>query len=75
MTQPARNAGPFTFARSENRIRMMAMIGIGLIAMPIANGRTSLMPWFMRRERRSVGAYDGRLAPRAPGRVDRCTTW
>ncbi len=51
MTHPARNAGPFTFARFEKRIRMIAMIGIGLMAMPIANGSTSLMPWPMGRER------------------------
>ena len=44
ITHPARNDGPFALARSENRIRMMAMIGTGLMAMPTANGRTSLIP-------------------------------
>ena len=42
-TQPSRNAGPFVLARSENSIRMTAMIGIGLIATPTAYGSTSLM--------------------------------
>ena len=41
--QPPRNAGPLTLARAENRTRMTAMIGIGLMATPIANGRTSLI--------------------------------
>ena len=37
-TQPTRNAGPFTRAFAENSIRMQAMIGTGLIAIPIASG-------------------------------------
>ena len=41
---PNRNASPFTVARFENRMSTIAMIGIGLIAIPIANGRTSLIP-------------------------------
>ena len=43
-THPSRNDNPFTVARFENRMRTIAMIGIGLMAMPIANGRTSLIP-------------------------------
>jgi hypothetical protein len=42
--QPARNIGPFTFARPENSIRITAMIGTGLIATPIAKVRTWLIP-------------------------------
>src|SRR6266496_3831300 len=41
--QPSANTGPFTRARVENRTRITAMIGTGLIATPIANGRTSLI--------------------------------
>ena len=41
MTQPRRNAGPFTRALTENSIRMQAMIGIGLMAMPTASGNRS----------------------------------
>ena len=37
-TQPTRNAGPLTRALTENSIRMQAMIGMGLIAIPIASG-------------------------------------
>ncbi len=40
-TQPMRKAGPFTRAFTENNIRMHAMIGIGLIAMPTASGSRS----------------------------------
>jgi hypothetical protein len=43
-TQPARNMGPLTRARAENSIRMPAMIGVGLIATPIAYVSTALMP-------------------------------
>ena len=43
-TQPARNMGPFTRALCENSIRITAMIGTGLIATPIANVRTALIP-------------------------------
>lgn len=42
---PAKDAGPFTLARLENSIRIIAMIGIGTIATPTANGRTSLIAW------------------------------
>src|SRR4030088_603483 len=41
--QPSANSGPLTRARAEKRTRITAMIGTGLIATPIANGRTSLM--------------------------------
>jgi len=40
-THPIRKTGPFTRARAEKRMRMTAMIGIGTIATPIANGSTS----------------------------------
>ncbi len=40
-TQPARNDALFAPARADKSIKMIAMIGIGLIATPIANGRTS----------------------------------
>ena len=52
---------------------MMAMIGIGLIAIPIANGSTSLIPWPMGGERtRTQSAGAGTTTT---GRVERCTTW
>ena len=44
-TQPPRNAGPFCRASAENSMRMTAMMGTGLMAIPIANGRTSPMTW------------------------------
>ena len=40
-TQPTRNAGPLIRALTENSIRMQAMIGTGLIAIPIASGNRS----------------------------------
>ena len=42
-THPRRKTGPFTRARAENSTRITAMIPAGLIATPIANGRTSLI--------------------------------
>jgi hypothetical protein len=39
--QPSMNARLFCRARSLNSIRITAMIGIGLIATPIASGRNS----------------------------------
>jgi hypothetical protein len=38
---PRRKAGPLLRARLENSIKMTAMIGIGLIAIPTANARIS----------------------------------
>jgi len=38
-TQPARKAGPLLLARLLNNIKITAMIGIGLIATPIACGK------------------------------------
>ena len=55
MTQPARNIGPFTVARPENSIKITAMIGTGLIATPIANVSTSLIPCAMPRPSRGGG--------------------
>src|SRR5580704_8361003 len=43
-TQPTRKASPFTLARREKSIRITAMIGTGLMATPMANVRTSLIP-------------------------------
>ena len=40
-SQPARNAKPLLRAFGVISIRMTAMIGIGLMAMPIASGRMS----------------------------------
>jgi hypothetical protein len=40
---PARKASPFTLARGVNNTRMTAMIGTGLMAIPIANGSTWLI--------------------------------
>ena len=40
-SQPPGNARPLLFALGVMSIRMIAMIGTGLIAMPIASGRTS----------------------------------
>ena len=40
-SQPARNMGPFVRARGVLSIRMIAMIGTGLIATPIASGKMS----------------------------------
>ena len=45
--QPSMNARPFTRARGVASISTMAMIGIGLIAMTMPNGRTSPMASFM----------------------------
>ena len=42
-THPRRKTGPFTRARAENSTRITAMTPAGLIATPIANGRTSLI--------------------------------
>src|SRR5512132_1269664 len=42
-THPAVKTSPLTRALAENRTRITAMMDTGLIATPIANGRTSLI--------------------------------
>ena len=44
-TQPPRKARPLLRALGVMSMRMMAMIGTGLMAMPIASGRISPMAW------------------------------
>jgi hypothetical protein len=39
-TRAGRKTGPFTRARRKNSVRMTAMMGVELIATPIANVRT-----------------------------------
>jgi hypothetical protein len=43
MIHPPRNAALFAPALEESSIKMIAMIGIGLIATPTAKGNTSPM--------------------------------
>ena len=42
--QPSANIGPLTLARLENSMRITAMIGTGLMATPMAKGRTAAIP-------------------------------
>ncbi len=66
-SQPIKNPTLVPFARGDSSIKIAAMIGTGLMAMPIANGRISPITSFMRcPQELSLSSLAG--PPRSPAR-------
>ena len=73
-SQPTAKAGPFAWARGVPSIRTIAMIGIGLMATPIAIGRVPPIAWPIvylspRRRPAGVGGLESRNAEMIPQEV------